>query len=57
MSRKDLLILVICSTQVIKWIFEHGVTDFEEMTNLSNSLRDKLSVNACVVPAKVIDRQ
>ena len=25
------------STQVIKWIYQHGVTDFEQMTNLSKS--------------------
>ena len=36
------------ATQVIKWIYQHSVTDFEQMTNLSKSLRDKLSLNACV---------
>ncbi len=45
------------ATQVIKWIYQHGVTDFEQMTNLSKSLRDKLMFNACVTPPKVIHRQ
>ena len=45
------------STQVIKWIYQHGVTDFEQMTNLSKSLRDKLSQHACVSAPKVIHRQ
>ena len=45
------------ATQVIKWIYQHGVTDFEQMTNLSKSLRDKLSAHACVTPSKVIQRQ
>ncbi len=45
------------STQVIKWIYQHGVTDFEQMTNLSKGLRDKLSANACVTAPKVVHRQ
>ncbi len=45
------------ATQVIKWIYQQGVTDFEQMTNLSKSLRDKLSANACVTPPKVVHRQ
>ena len=45
------------ATQVIKWIYQQGVTDFEQMTNLSKGLRDKLSANACVTPPKVVHRQ
>ncbi len=45
------------ATQVIRWIYQQGVTDFEQMTNLSKGLRDKLEANACVVPPKVIHRQ
>lgn len=45
------------ATQVIKWIYQQGVTDFEQMTNLSKGLRDKLALNACVTPPKVIHRQ
>ena len=42
------------ATQIIKWIHRHGVTDFEEMTDLSKSLRIKLSEVAEVVPPKVV---
>ena len=45
------------ATQVIKWIYQQGVTDFDKMTNLSKSLRDKLSSRACVIPPKVVHRQ
>ncbi len=45
------------ATQVIKWIYQQGVTDFEKMTNLSKGLREKLSTHACVIPPKVIHRQ
>lgn len=30
------------TTQVIKWIYQIGVTDFDQMTNLSKALREKL---------------
>lgn len=45
------------ATQVIKWIYQQGVTDFDKMTNLSKGLRDKLSSRACVIPPKVVHRQ
>lgn len=45
------------ATQVIRWIYQQGVTDFEQMTNLSKGLRDKLTTHACVIPPKVIHRQ
>lgn len=31
------------ATQLLKWIYQEGVTDFDEMTNLSKSLRAYLS--------------
>ncbi len=31
------------ATQVIKWIYQNGVTDFDQMTNLSKALRQKLA--------------
>jgi len=30
------------ATQVLKWIYQHGVTDVRQMTNLSHELREKL---------------
>lgn len=35
--------------QLIKWIHEYGVTDFEEMSNLSKSLRAKLHESCEVI--------
>ena len=31
--------------QVFKWIYEQNVTSFDEMTNLSKDLREKLKEN------------
>ena len=45
------------ATQVIKWIYQYGVTDFAQMTNLSKSLRDKLATHAHVTPPKVLHRK
>ena len=36
------------ATQVMKWIHQMGVTDFQEMNNLSKDLRTRLSETACV---------
>ena len=33
------------ATQVMKWVYHQGVTDFEAMTDLSKSLRDRLADN------------
>lgn len=41
------------ATQVMKWIYQFGVTDFFEMTNLSKALQAKLDKVACVVPPTV----
>lgn len=41
------------ATQVMKWIYQFGVTDFFEMTNLSKKLQEKLTQIACVVPPTV----
>lgn len=45
------------ATQVMKWIYQHGVTDFTQMTNLSKGLRDKLVQHACVVAPEVVHRE
>lgn len=41
------------ATQVMKWIYQFGVTDFFEMTNISKKLQRKLHEVACVVPPTV----
>lgn len=40
--------------QVLKWIHEVGVQDFEQMTNLSKALREKLSQTAEIKLPKVL---
>lgn len=42
------------ATQVIQWIHQHGVSDFEQMTNISKPLRQKLARLAEVRPPEVI---
>lgn len=44
------------ASQVIKWIHQHGVTDFQEMSNISKPLRDQLEKCAEVkLPEVVLD--
>jgi len=42
------------ASQVLKWIYQFGVCDFEAMTTLSKSLREKLSQLAEVRPPEVV---
>ncbi len=41
------------ATQVLKWIHQLDVIDFDEMTNLSKALREKLKEKACITPLNV----
>ncbi|NLW04599.1 MAG: 23S rRNA (adenine(2503)-C(2))-methyltransferase RlmN [Pseudomonadaceae bacterium] len=41
------------AAQIMKWIHHHGVNSFEQMTDLSKSLREKLLACAEVRPPKV----
>ncbi len=43
--------------QVLKWIYHQGVTDFEQMTNLSLELRQRLTQVAKVEPPIVLSEQ
>lgn len=45
------------ATQVMKWIYQEGVSDFSQMSNLSKALQAKLAQVACVVPPKVKFKQ
>nr|A5WGQ4.1 RecName: Full=Dual-specificity RNA methyltransferase RlmN; AltName: Full=23S rRNA (adenine(2503)-C(2))-methyltransferase; AltName: Full=23S rRNA m2A2503 methyltransferase; AltName: Full=Ribosomal RNA large subunit methyltransferase N; AltName: Full=tRNA (adenine(37)-C(2))-methyltransferase; AltName: Full=tRNA m2A37 methyltransferase [Psychrobacter sp. PRwf-1] len=45
------------ATQVMKWIYQHGVTDFAQMTNLSKGLREKLSEQACIELPEVMHKE
>ena len=43
--------------QVFKWIFESNVTSFEEMTNISLELREKLKQNYTLCTYKILKKQ
>ena len=43
--------------QILKWIFHQGVTDFEEMTNLSLPLRQRLQEVAIIEPPRIHSEQ
>ncbi len=43
--------------QVMKWIHQFGVSEFEEMTNLSKALREKLMKVALVRTPKIVAEQ
>ena len=45
------------SEQVMKWIHHHGVRDFEQMTNLGRSLRERLEQVATIAPPEIADQQ
>ena len=45
------------ATQMIKWIHQQGVREFESMTNLSKSLRERLRNLATVDAAQIRDHQ
>ena len=36
------------ATQIFKWLYQHDVSSFEEMTNVSKSLRTELEQTACI---------
>ncbi len=43
--------------QVMKWIYHQGVTDFEQMTNLGKSLRERLAEVAVIEPLRIVTEQ
>jgi len=43
--------------QVLKWIYHHGVTDFDSMTNLSKTLRTELEQHACIRLPSIVTEQ
>ncbi|MBD3670872.1 MAG: 23S rRNA (adenine(2503)-C(2))-methyltransferase RlmN [Gammaproteobacteria bacterium] len=42
------------ATQVLKWLHQYGVSEFDAMTNLSKSLRERLQVEAEIRAPEVI---
>ncbi len=45
------------ATQILKWIYHQGVTDFDQMTNLSKDLRLVLHTKACISMPAITDEQ
>ncbi len=43
--------------QLFQWIYGHGVADFEQMTNLSAHLRQRLQESAAIQPLALVQRQ
>ena len=43
--------------QVFEWVFEHGVSDYQEMTNLSRRLREQLAGQLPALSSKVAHEQ
>lgn len=42
--------------QMLKWIHHQGVSDFDEMTNISKALREQLKANSEVVAPEIISQ-
>ncbi|PPD43013.1 MAG: 23S rRNA (adenine(2503)-C(2))-methyltransferase RlmN [Methylobacter sp.] len=45
------------ATQLLKWIYQEGVTDFDLMTNLSKPLRSYLAENCCIETPEIVVEQ
>ncbi|MCQ8104772.1 23S rRNA (adenine(2503)-C(2))-methyltransferase RlmN [Methylomonas sp. SURF-2] len=45
------------ATQLLKWIYQEGVVDFDDMTNLSKSLRTYLKENCCIRTPEIVAEQ
>ena len=45
------------ATQVLKWLYQEQVTEFDEMTNLSKALRIHLKENCCIETPEIITEQ
>ena len=43
--------------QMLQWIHQYGISNFDEMTNLSFALREKLQASAMVEPPQIIREQ
>ena len=45
------------ATQLLKWIYQEGVDDFDQMTNLSKSLRSFLQINCHISTPEIVFEQ
>ena len=44
------------AVQVLKWIHHHGVTDFDQMSNLGKALRETLKARAEIRPPEIVSQ-
>ncbi len=45
------------ATQIMKWLYHHGVTDFAAMTDLGKALRERLASIATITLPKILKEQ
>jgi 23S rRNA (adenine2503-C2)-methyltransferase len=45
------------ATQLFRWIHQKGASDFDQMSDLARSLRDKLSGRACIAAMPLVSEQ
>ena len=45
------------ATQLLKWIYQEGITDFDQMTNLSKSLRNYLTEHCQISVPEIVAEQ
>jgi len=45
------------ATQLFRWIHQRGASEFDQMTDLAKSLRQKLGGRACIAPMGVVSEQ
>ncbi|VAW93347.1 23S rRNA (adenine(2503)-C(2))-methyltransferase @ tRNA (adenine(37)-C(2))-methyltransferase [hydrothermal vent metagenome] len=45
------------ATQMLKWIYQFGISDFDQMTNLSKVMREKLASMAKISVPDIIEQQ
>jgi 23S rRNA (adenine2503-C2)-methyltransferase len=45
------------ATQLLKWIYQEGISDFAQMTNLSKSLRNYLTEHCCISAPEIVVEQ
>ena len=45
------------ATQLFRWIHQRGASNFDAMTDLAKSLREKLQGRACIAPMALLSEQ
>ena len=43
--------------QLMKWIYHHGIIDFQAMTDLAESVRTKLQADTCIRLPQIVNEQ